>query len=85
MIYNLPLLFFSVRKCLVMGAKEDDSVMIIQNITVLVHVPKFFGDGVAGSEDMCHPPYHPLDFQGKIKNFYHPTLLKTRSKRKRAK
>ena len=29
---------------------------------------------------MCHPPYHPLDFQAKVKNFCHSTLLKIRFK-----
>ena len=56
----------------------------------LVHVPNFWG--VAGSEDFAFatlpttpliftlPPYHPLDFLGKISNFCHPTLLKIRFK-----
>ena len=30
---------------------------------------KFWGGGRVGGLHMCHPPYHPLDFQGKIKNF----------------
>ena len=44
----------------------------------LVHVPNF--GGVAGSEDFACAtlPTTPLDFQGKIKNFCHPTLLKIR-------
>ena len=47
----------------------------------LVHIPNFFG-GVAGSEDVACAtlPTTPLDFQGKIKHFCHPTLLKVRSK-----
>ena len=46
----------------------------------LVHVPNF--GGVAGSEDfVCATlPTTPLDFQSKIKNFCHPTLLKIRFK-----
>ena len=36
----------------------------------------FAGGGRVGGLRTCHPPYHPLDFQGKIKNFCHPTLLK---------
>ena len=46
----------------------------------LVHVPNF--GGVAGSEDFgCATlPTTPLDFQGKIWNFFHPTLQKIRSK-----
>ena len=46
----------------------------------LVHVPNF--GGVAGSEDFACAtfPTTPLDFQGKIKNFCHPTLQKIRSK-----
>ena len=52
------------------------------NETKLVHVPIFFGGrgGRVGGLRMCHPPYHPLDFQGKIQNFCHPTLLKIRFK-----
>ena len=48
----------------------------------MVHVPNFFfgGGGRVGGLRMCHPPYHPLDFQGKVKNFCHPTLLKIRLK-----
>ena len=45
---------------------------------------KFFffggGGGRVGGLRKCHPPYHPLDFQSKIKNFCHPTLLKIRFK-----
>ena len=41
---------------------------------------KFWGGGRVGGLRMCHPPYHPLDFHGKIKNFCHPTLQKIRSK-----
>ena len=41
---------------------------------------KFWGGGRVGGLLMCHPPYHPLDFQSKIKNFCHPTLLKIRFK-----
>ena len=42
----------------------------------------FFGGGVGtvGGLDMCHPLYHPLDFQGKIQNFCHSTLPKTKFK-----
>ena len=38
--------------------------------------------GVAGSEDFASAtlPTTPLDFQGKMKNFCHPTLLKIRFK-----
>ena len=45
-----------------------------------VHVPNFWG--VAGSEDFACAtlPTTPLDFQGKIKHFCHPTLLKIRFK-----
>ena len=45
-----------------------------------VHVPNF--SGVAGSEDFAFAtlPTTPLDFQGKISNFCHPTLLKIRFK-----
>ena len=47
-----------------------------------VHVSKFGGGGVAGLEDfICATlPTTPLDFQGKVKNFCHPTLLKIRFK-----
>ena len=38
------------------------------------------GGGRVGGLRMCHLPYHPLDFQGKIKNFCHPTLLTIRFK-----
>ena len=43
---------------------------------VPVHIPNFWG--VAGSEDFASAtlPTTPLDFQSKIKNFCHPTLLK---------
>ena len=41
---------------------------------------KFLGGGRVGGLRICHPPYHPLDFQGKISNFCHPTLLKLRFK-----
>ena len=46
-----------------------------------MHVPNFEG-GVAGSEDFACAtlPTTPLDFQGKILNFCHPTLLKIGSK-----
>ena len=46
----------------------------------LVHVPNF--GGLAGSEDFACAtlPTTPLDFQDKIKNFCHPTLLKIRFK-----
>ena len=42
----------------------------------------FFFRGVEGSEDFACAtlPTTPLDFQGKIKNFFHPTLLKIRFK-----
>ena len=45
-----------------------------------MHVPNFWG--VAGSEDFAFAtlPTTPLDFQGKISNFCHPTLLKIRFK-----
>ena len=45
-----------------------------------VHVSNF--GGMAGSEDFACAtlPTTPLDFQGKIKNFCHPTLLKVRFK-----
>ena len=46
----------------------------------LVHVPNFLGGGRVGGLRFCHRTYHPLDFQGKIKTFCHPTLLKIRSK-----
>ena len=41
-----------------------------------------FDGGVAGSEDFASAtlPTTPLDFQGNIKNFCHPTLLKIRFK-----
>ena len=41
---------------------------------------KFWGGGRVGGLRTCHPPYHHLDFQGKIKNFCDPTLQKIRSK-----
>ena len=41
---------------------------------------KFLGGGRVGGLRICHPPYHPLNFQGKVKNFFHPTLLKIRFK-----
>ena len=46
----------------------------------LVHVPNFWG--VAGSEDFAFAtlPTTPLDLQGKISHFCHPTLLKIRFK-----
>ena len=46
-----------------------------------VHI-RNFGGGVAGSEDFACAtlPATPLDFQGKIKNFCHPTLLRIRFK-----
>ena len=52
----------------------------IKLIGHLVHVPNF--GVVAGSEDFACAtlPTTPLDFQGKIKNFCHPTLLKIRFK-----
>ena len=42
-----------------------------------VHVPNFWG--VAGSEDFAFAtlPSTPFDFQGKISQFCHPTLLKS--------
>ena len=42
-----------------------------------VHVPNF-GGGVAGSEDLACAtlPTTPFDFQGKITNFCHPSLIK---------
>ena len=45
-----------------------------------MHVPNF--GGVTGSEDFACAtlPTTPADFQGKIKNFCHPTLQKIRSK-----
>ena len=45
-----------------------------------VHVPNF--GGLAGSEDFACAtlPTTPLDFQGKIYIFCHPTLLKIRFK-----
>ena len=45
-----------------------------------MHVPNF--GGVAGSEDFASAtlPTTPLNFQGKIKRFCHPTLLKIRFK-----
>ena len=48
--------------------------------SAMVHVPNFWG--VAGSEDFAFAtlPTTPLDFQGKISNFCHPTLLKIRFK-----
>ena len=47
----------------------------------LVHIPNF--GGLAGSEGFACAtavPTTPLDFQRKIKNFCHPSLLKTRFK-----
>ena len=56
------------------------SSILTQNEDI-VHVPNFFlGGGRVGGLHMCHPPYHPLNFQGKILNFCHPTLLKIRFK-----
>ena len=45
-----------------------------------VHVSNF--EGVSGSEDFACAtlPATPFDFQGKVWNFYHPTLLKIRFK-----
>ena len=47
-----------------------------------VHVLNFFFWGVAGSEDLACAtlPTTPFDFQGKVDNFCHPTLLKIRFK-----
>ena len=50
------------------------------NLKDLVHVSNFWG--LAGSEDFAFAtlPTTPLDFQGKISIFCHPTLLKIRFK-----
>ena len=62
-------------------AKSSDSATP-QNLERALGMPsapsKFWG--VAGSEDFACAtlPTTPLDFQGKIKNFCHPTLLKIR-------
>ena len=51
-----------------------------------LHSPRYtfqiLGGGRVGGLRMCHPPYHPppLNFQGKVLNFCHPTLLKIRFK-----
>ena len=50
------------------------------NLFGLVHVPNF--EGVARSEDFACAtlPTTPLNFQGRIRNFCHPTLLNIRFK-----
>ena len=52
-----------------------------ENQLKFVHVSKFFW-GVAGSEDFACAtlPTTPLDFEGKVQNVSHPTLLKIRFK-----
>ena len=57
--------------------RDTDDVLPIKDITQCpCTLSNFFG-GVAGSEDFACAtlPTTPLDFQGKIKNFCHPTLL----------
>ena len=48
----------------------------------LVHVSIFWGaeGSRVGELHMCNPPYHPLDFQGKVNNSCHTTLLKMKFK-----
>ena len=55
-------------------------LLVTNNSLLFSARSKFLGGGRVGGLRMCHPPYHPLDFQGKIKNFCHPTLLKIRFK-----
>ena len=45
----------------------------------LVHVSNL-GEWQGGGLHMSHPPYHHLDFQGKVLNFCHSALLKIRFK-----
>ena len=52
-------------------------ISLLCDLHGLVHVPNF-GGGRVGGLGMCHPPYPPLDFQSKIKDFCHPTRLKIR-------
>ena len=61
--------------CSVLGVGNQQELR-----TDLVHVPNFWG--VAGSEDFASAtlPTTSLDFEGNIKNFCHPTLLKIRYK-----
>ena len=62
-------------------AIENKPVGVVQFCFQLVHIPNFFlGGGRVGGLRTCHPPYNPLDFQGKIKNLCHPTLQEIRSK-----
>ena len=61
----------------------DDQVIKknkLKSITEMVHVSNF--EGVAGLEDFACAtlPTTPFDFQGKVDNFCHPTLLKIRFK-----
>ena len=72
------ILFFQRNRC----TGEFDGAVFWLKITLClkVHVPNF--GGVAGSEDFASAtlPTTPLDFQGNIKSFCHPTLLKIRFK-----
>ena len=60
------------------GGRKTHSMPL--TLSGLVHIPNFWG--VAGSKDFACAtlPTTPLDFQGKIKNFCHSTLLKIRFK-----
>ena len=48
---------------------EGGELYYIGNRKPLTCTFKILGGGRVGGLHMCHPPYHPLDFQGKIKNF----------------
>ena len=65
-----------LEKCTGILFNQDGSV----KYTHLVHVSNF--GGVAGSEDFACATLSttPFEFQGKVENFCHPTLLKIRFK-----
>ena len=64
------------------GQQSMDKGKINSRCLLVCACSKFWGGGRVGGLRMCHPPFHPppLDFQSKIKNFCHLTLLKIRFK-----
>ena len=47
-------------------AKVKCIILTLKSGGIMVHVSNFEGGARVGGPSTCHPPYHPLDFQGKV-------------------